>query len=101
LRLEQGIREHKVAIICAEENPAACHRRLLVGRVLLDHGIQVEHIRGDGRIETEEEVAAEVNPDREQFSLFQNAEAEPWKSIPSVLRKKQSKSETPPKFAPT
>jgi len=99
-RLERGIREYKVALLCAEENPAACHRRLLVSRALLDHGIQVEHIRGDGRIQTEEEIAAVVNPDRDQLSLFQKAEAEPWKSIPAVLRTRQSKSETPPKLAP-
>jgi uncharacterized protein (DUF488 family) len=100
-RLERGIREYNVATLCAEENPAACHRRLLVGRVLLDRGIQVEHIRGDGRIQTEEEVAAESDPDRDQLSLFQKAEAEPWKSIPSVLRKKRPNSETPSEFAPT
>jgi len=101
LRLERGIREYKVAIVCAEENPAACHRRLLVGRVLLNHGIQVEHIRGDGRIQTEEEVAPEVNPDRDQLPLFQKVKPEPSNSISSVLRKKRSNSETPPEFAPT
>ena len=83
-RLERGIREHKVALLCAEENPATCHRRLLIGRVLLDHGIQVEHIRGDGRIQTEEEFAAETDPNRNQLALFEKAEAEPWKSIPAI-----------------
>jgi uncharacterized protein (DUF488 family) len=88
-RLERGISEFSVAMLCAEENPAGCHRRLLVSRVLLDHGFQVEHIRGDGRIQTEEEVAAESDPDRHQLSLFQKAEVEPWKSIPSVSRKRR------------
>jgi uncharacterized protein (DUF488 family) len=92
LRLERGIREYNVAMLCAEENPAECHRRLLVSRVLIEHGIQVEHIRGDGRIQSEEEVAAETDPDRDQLSLFQKEEAEPWKSIPSVLRKKRPNS---------
>jgi uncharacterized protein (DUF488 family) len=100
-RLERGIREYNVAMLCAEENPAECHRRLLVGRVLLGHGIHVNHIRGDGRIQTEEEVAAEVDPNRDQLTLFQKVEAEPWKSIPSVLRKKRPNSETPSEFAPT
>jgi uncharacterized protein (DUF488 family) len=77
-RLERGIRDYKIAMLCAEENPAACHRRRLVGRVLLDRGFQVDHIRGDGRVQTEEEIAAEINPDRDQLSLFH---------------------ETPPKFA--
>jgi len=100
-RLERGIREYSVALLCAEENPAGCHRRLLVARVLLDHGFQVQHIRGDGRIQTEEEVAAEVDPDRDQLSLFQKAEDEPWKSIPSVSRKKRPNGETPSQFAST
>ncbi len=98
-RLERGIRDYKVALLCAEEDPAACHRRLLVGRVLTSHGFRVEHIRGGGRVQTEEEVAAEADPNRDQLSLFQKAEAEPWKSIPSVLRKKRPKSETPSEFA--
>ena len=83
-RLEKGIREYKVAMLCAEENPAACHRRLLIGRVLLNRGIQVDHIRGDGRIQTEAEVAAETNPNKDQLALFEKVEAEPWKSIPAV-----------------
>ena len=99
-RLERGIREYNVAMLCAEENPAACHRRLLVGRVLLDRGIRVEHIRGDGRIQSEEEVAAEADPDREQLALFQKGEAEPWKSTRSVLGKKRPNHETPSEHAP-
>jgi uncharacterized protein (DUF488 family) len=99
-RLERGIREYKVALLCAEEDPAACHRRLLVGRVLAEHGTQVEHIRGDGRVQTEEEVAAEADPNQDQMSLFQKDETEPWKSIPSVLRKKRPTNETPSKFTP-
>jgi uncharacterized protein (DUF488 family) len=91
-RLERGIREYNIAMLCAEENPAACHRRLLVGRVLRDRGIQVEHIRGDGRIQTEEDIATEADPHQYQLTLFQKAEAEPWKSIPSVLRKKRPSS---------
>jgi len=99
-RLERGIREYNVAMLCAEENPAGCHRRLLVGRVLLERGFQVAHIRGDGRIQSEEEVAAELEPNRDQLSLFQKTEEEPWKSIPSVLRKKRRNNEAPSKFAP-
>jgi uncharacterized protein (DUF488 family) len=91
-RLERGIREYRVAMLCAEENPASCHRRLLIGRVLLEHGIQVDHIRGDGSVQTEEEVAAGLDPNRDQLALFQKVEAEPWRSIPSVLRKKKQSS---------
>jgi uncharacterized protein (DUF488 family) len=88
LRLERGILEYKIALLCAEENPAMCHRRLLVSRVLAEHGVQAEHIRGDGRIQTEEEVAAEAEPDGGQASLFRTKERDSWKSASPILRKK-------------
>jgi uncharacterized protein (DUF488 family) len=85
-RLERGIREYVVAIMCAEEDPTACHRRLLVGRVLLQRGVRIDHIRGNGRVQTEEELAAQRNPGRKQIPLFENSSSESWKSVPSVLR---------------
>lgn len=42
----------RTAIMCSEENPARCHRSLLVGRRLVELGVKVNHIRGDGRLET-------------------------------------------------
>ena len=84
-RLESGIRQYTVATLCAEEDPTECHRRLLVGQVLKDRGIAVEHIRGDGRIQTEDELSSD------QLSLFGDIAA--WKSIPSVsLKRRQSSS---------
>lgn len=57
-RLEAIIAETRAALLCAEEDPTGCHRRLLVGRVLAGRGVTVQHIRGDGRIETEHELVA-------------------------------------------
>jgi uncharacterized protein (DUF488 family) len=45
--------QHRVCLLCAEENPATCHRRLLVAKTLLRHGVQVHHLRGSGAIELE------------------------------------------------
>jgi uncharacterized protein (DUF488 family) len=45
--------QHRVCLLCAEENPMTCHRRLLVARTLLRHGVQVHHLRGSGAIESE------------------------------------------------
>lgn len=98
-RLERGIREYKVALICAEEDPVCCHRHLLVSRVLADRGILVENIRGDGRIQSEDEVAAEAEQNRDQLSFFQKAGTHQWMSIPSVSRKKRSRHETPSQSA--
>jgi uncharacterized protein (DUF488 family) len=89
-RLERGIAGFRVALMCGEEDPAHCHRRLLVGRVLIEHGHQVLHIRGDGRVETDAEVAADsgkllVNG---QPALFAEMEEDQWRSTASVLPKK-------------
>jgi len=94
-RLERGIRDYNVALLFAEENPAGCHRRLLVARVLLDRGVRVEHIRGDGRIQTEEKLVQELDPEHEQIALFQESSAKPWRSMSPVLRKEPSRHETP------
>ena len=52
-RILKGIRTYRVAIMCSEENPMNCHRRLLVGRVLSNWGVNIIHIRGDGSIQPE------------------------------------------------
>jgi uncharacterized protein (DUF488 family) len=91
-RLEAGIRQFTVAMLCAEENPTACHRRLLVGRVLMERGFSVEHIRGDGQLQTEAELAALDDPKTRQMALFDELETPEWKSIPSVSPKKRPSS---------
>lgn len=82
-RLERGVADHRVALLCSEEDPAGCHRRLLVGRVLGERGVAVQHIRSDGRVQAEEELA-----DGQQ-TLFQEAE---WKSIRSVSPRRPPRS---------
>lgn len=80
-RLESGLKKFRVAIMCSEENPAICHRQLLVGRVIARRGIPITHIRGDGSLEPAE-VAFE------QGSLFDSPEDSPWKSLRSVSPRK-------------
>jgi len=94
-RLDHGMRKFRLALLCSEENPSVCHRRLLIARVLAPRGIAVDHIRGDGSVEAEEELlqAESVNSGEEQLRLFEHTKASEWKSIPSVLpRKRQSSS---------
>ena len=89
-RLKKGIQRQVVALLCAEEDPAGCHRRLLVARVLTEGGIAVAHIRGDGRRQTETELRSAETHD--QLGLFEEMEAAPWKSIPSVSQKRRQSS---------
>lgn len=82
-QLESSIRDHKTALLCSEEDPVGCHRRLLVGHVLGERGIVVRHIRGDGSVQTEGEASGE------QPVLFPDTEVSVRKSIRSVLRRKR------------
>lgn len=45
---------HRIALMCAEKEPLECHRTLLVARVLVEQGVDVEHILGDGSLESYE-----------------------------------------------
>lgn len=88
-RLLERIRDSRAALLCGEEDPTQCHRRRLVGRVLGQRGVNVLHIRGDGRLQSEEEVANEerFRKTKGQMTLFDLEEAEPWRSTRSVSRK--------------
>jgi len=93
-RLETGVAKYRVAILCSEEDPSGCHRRLLVGRVLATRGITVDHIRGDGRVQTEAELQALEMQRRNkgQVALFEEREEEAWRSVQSVLLKRPRQS---------
>jgi uncharacterized protein (DUF488 family) len=80
-RLLDGAARFRVAIMCSEENPASCHRRLLVAKVLLENGLTIGHIRGDGRCEIESEPI-----DLTEGSLFDDEESL-WRSSLSVSRR--------------
>jgi uncharacterized protein (DUF488 family) len=82
-RLERDTRDRRIALLCSEENPTGCHRRLLVGRALGERGIVVRHIRGDGSVQAEGEASDD------QPVLFPDSEVSVRKSIRSVLRRKR------------
>jgi len=88
-RLCKGLNVYRVAILCGEEDPTNCHRRLLVGRVLGERGVQVMHIRGDGCVQSEGELAAEekFQKTKGQLALFETEDTSAWKSTQSVLPK--------------
>ncbi len=87
-RLVRGMSQHRIAIMCSEEDPADCHRHLLIGRVLAERGITLQHIRGDGVVQTDTELADRAGPGRAgvQLSFLPGVEVDPWRSIRSVSR---------------
>lgn len=87
-RIERGGTKYRVALMCSEENPKHCHRRLLIGRVLEQRGTSLRHIRGDGQIEHEHDIVlkeAQAQIQSPQASFFDDDKVVEWKSIRSVL----------------
>lgn len=97
-RLVTAAQAGRAAIMCGEEDPAECHRRLLVGRVLAGRAVEIMHIRGDGRAQSEAELAADEQFRKTggQLTLFDREEAEPWKSTRSVLPRNPPPSSSRP-----
>ena len=46
-----GMRDHRIAIMCAEREPLECHRTILVSRELERLGVPVTHILADDSLE--------------------------------------------------
>ncbi len=82
-RLRRGMRKYRVAIMCSEEDPTHCHRRLLVAKVLLEQGTIVRHIRGEGAIEEE------PGPIRFAEGTLLEDEERLWRSSRSVSPKRR------------
>ena len=65
-RLVTLAQNRRSMILCSEEDPTYCHRRLLVTPAIMRAGISVVHVRDDGRLEPEREQVAAAT----QLDLF-------------------------------
>lgn len=54
-RLMEEMERHRVCIMCAEEDPSACHRNFLVADALRRHSVEILHIRATGQIQKSDE----------------------------------------------
>lgn len=85
-RLMNGVGRYRVAMMCSEEDPTECHRRLLVGAVLADAGVETRHIRGDGRLDNEADLPQPAHARPLQASIFGDENRDIlWRSTRSVL----------------
>ena len=89
-RLLDGIERYRVAVMCSEENPTDCHRRLLIGKSLTDREcVRLEHIRRDGTADSELSVplASETAPIQQTMfdDTGKTGDTNPWRSTQSVL----------------
>lgn len=75
LSMEKGF---VFALMCAEKNPADCHRAVMIGRTFQEAGYEVRHLMPDGTIKTQTDVEDELlsrhckawKTDAAQISLF-------------------------------
>ena len=51
-------RDSRVTLMCAEEDPAKCHRTRLLGPALARHGVGQVHIRGDSSLQSNEDLGS-------------------------------------------
>jgi len=51
-RVIESAQSQRVALLCAEKEPLACHRTILIGRELEAAGVPVAHIHADGTLES-------------------------------------------------
>ncbi|MGA8367930.1 MAG: DUF488 family protein [Candidatus Acidiferrales bacterium] len=50
-RIQHGIENHQIAIMCSEKEPLACHRTILIARHLVQRDFSIKHILRDAEIE--------------------------------------------------
>jgi uncharacterized protein (DUF488 family) len=78
-RLLSGACDYRIALLCAEHDPLACHRTILVGRELAKHTVALRHICRDGAIEEHERAQARLIQEElggaQQTDLFAAADA--------------------------
>lgn len=55
-RIQEGMKKYRLALMCAEKDPLECHRTILIARHLDLLGYTVQHIRGNGRLESQAEA---------------------------------------------
>lgn len=55
-RVREGMKKYRVALMCAERDPIECHRTILVARHLEALGLNIQHINGNGRLESQAEA---------------------------------------------
>jgi uncharacterized protein (DUF488 family) len=76
-RVRDGMRNYRIALMCAERDPITCHRMMLVTRNLRDEEFDIAHIRADGTLESNAEAEERLldAAGLPAASLFENAHA--------------------------
>lgn len=74
-KVRKGVEKGYVfALMCAEKDPINCHRSIMIGKGFKAFGYNVNHIKSDGNVETQNELEKRLLDmyfkDRQQLSFF-------------------------------
>ena len=58
-RIRKGVREHRIALVCAEKDPLACHRGILICRQLRGE-FEIRHILSREDVETHDQAESRL-----------------------------------------
>ena len=79
-RVREGMKSHRIALMCAEKDPLTCHRAILVCRHLRkERDLSILHILDDGQTEPHEEC------ERRLLKLARMEQADLFKSFQEQL----------------
>jgi uncharacterized protein (DUF488 family) len=68
-RVQKGMQEYRISLMCAEKEPLECHRTILVARHLAALCLDVQHIHANGKLESHGDA---VNRLARMFNLPEN-----------------------------
>lgn len=71
---------YNIALMCAEKNPAICHRSIMISHIFYKNGFAVSHLLQAGGIESQTDIEQQLLdnyfPDRNQLSMFDTPDQE-------------------------
>ena len=84
-RMVDDSEQHCLVLMCTEENPAKCHRHPLLAMALLEHDVQVLHLRRDGSVQDAGTMVAQIDS---QLPLVEPVgEDRMWRSPKRIRRR--------------
>ncbi|MBI4876853.1 MAG: DUF488 domain-containing protein [Acidobacteria bacterium] len=97
-RVREGMKRHRLALMCAEKEPLECHRAVLVARHLSALGIYVQHILADGTLESHTDALERLMrqlalPESDLFRSHEDVLADAYKIQESRVAYTASKAE--------
>jgi uncharacterized protein (DUF488 family) len=76
-RIDESVKSgDSVMLMCAEKDPAQCHRAVMISKVFANNGYDVKHLLQDGTIKSQSDIETQLLdkyfPNRMQQSIFED-----------------------------